>query len=49
MLKGRDYKPHALKSMIDAGIVQLTEDRKLYLSEEKLLTSGLERGKSAYR
>lgn len=49
MLKGRDYKPHALKSMIDAGIVQLTEDRKLYLSEEKLLASGLERGKSAYR
>ncbi len=49
MLKGRDYKPHALKSMIDAGIVQVTEDRKLYLSEEKLLTSGLEQGKSAYR
>ena len=49
MLKGRDYKPHALKSMIDAGIVQVTEDRKLYLSEEKLLDSSLERGKSIYR
>lgn len=49
MLKGRDYKPHALKSMIDAGIVQVNEDRKLYLSEEKLLASSLEQGKSVYR
>ena len=49
MLKGRDYKPHALQSMIKAGIILVTEDRKLYLSEDKLLASGFERGKSYYR
>jgi len=49
MLRGRDYKPHALQSMIKAEIIQVTEDGKLYLSEDKLLTSGLERSKSFYR
>ena len=43
MLRGRDYKPHALRALITAEIIQMTEDGRLYLSEEKLITSGLYR------
>jgi hypothetical protein len=32
----RDYKPHALKILIQQGIVKTTLDGKLYLMEEKL-------------
>lgn len=32
----RDYKPTALQAMIRAGIVKITEEGKLYLSEETL-------------
>ncbi len=32
----RDYKPYALKILIQQGIVNRTQDGKLYLSEEKL-------------
>ena len=37
----RDYKPQALDLLRRADIVQVTEDGKLYLSEEKLASSGL--------
>jgi len=37
----RDYKPQALNLLRRADIVQMTEDGKLYLSEEKLASSGL--------
>jgi hypothetical protein len=32
----RDYKPYALKILIQQGIVKATSDGKLYLIEEKL-------------
>ncbi|MFC1965334.1 hypothetical protein ACFLWI_00050 [Chloroflexota bacterium] len=41
LLTRRDYKRHALKGLIDAGIIQSTEDGRLYLSEEKLIASNL--------
>ena len=43
MFRGRDYKPYALSALIRAEIIQTTEDGKLYLSEDKLIASGLER------
>jgi hypothetical protein len=41
MFRGRDYKPHALSTLMKAEIIQGTEDGRLYLSEEKLSASGL--------
>jgi hypothetical protein len=32
----RDYKPYALQILKQAGVVQMTEDGKLYMTEEKL-------------
>jgi len=40
MFRPRDYKPHALTALIQAEIIQLTEDGKLYLAEDKLIDSG---------
>ena len=37
----RDYKPQALDLLRRAEIVQMTEDGKLYLSEDRLASSGL--------
>jgi len=37
----RDYKPQALDLLKRADIVQVTEDGKLYLSEDRLASSGL--------
>jgi hypothetical protein len=48
MMRRRDYKPHALSSLRQAGVIQTTEDGKLYLSEEKLTEFGLEKGASSY-
>ena len=36
MWRPRDYKPRALQLLIKANIIQMTEDGKLYLSEENL-------------
>jgi len=36
MWKPRDYKPRALQLLINANIVQMTPEGKLYLSEENL-------------
>jgi len=49
LLKGRDYKQYAVRALMKAGIIQTTEDGKLYLSEDKLIASGLERGTPYYR
>ena len=46
MFKGRDYKPQALSLLMKADIVQVTEDGKLHLSEDKLLASGIDSGGS---
>ena len=43
MMKTRDYKPQALQALIRVDIVLTTEDGKLYLSEDKLDSSGIER------
>ena len=39
MFKARDYKPRALQLLMRSDIVQVTEDGKLYLSEESLTTT----------
>lgn len=49
MMRRRDYKPHALDSLRQAGVIQETDEGKLYLSEEKLAEFGLEKGISLYR
>jgi len=36
MWKPRDYKPRALQLLLNANIVQMTPDGKLYLAEENL-------------
>jgi len=41
MLRGRDYKQYALAALIKAGIIQTTEDGRLYLLEDKLVASDL--------
>jgi hypothetical protein len=41
MFRGRDYRQYALDVLIRAEIIRVTEDGRLYLSEEKLLTSRL--------
>jgi hypothetical protein len=49
MMRRRDYKPQALNALMQVGVVKVTEDGKLYLSEEKLSESGLEKRASPYR
>jgi len=49
MLRTRDYKPQALDGLWKAEIVQTTEDGRLYLSEDRLIGSGLDRGAPYYR
>jgi hypothetical protein len=39
LLRTRDYKPYALRLLIDAGIVKADERGHLYLSEEELAES----------
>ena len=41
IFRRRDYKPQALQILMRTEVVQTTEDNKLYLSEEKLASSGL--------
>jgi hypothetical protein len=49
MMRRRDYKPQALNALVQVGVVKVTEDGKLYLSEEKLAEIGFEKGASPYR
>jgi len=49
MLKGRDYRQDALNALMRAGIIQMTEEGRLYLLEEKLIESGLGGGTSYSR
>ena len=49
MMRRRDYKPQALNALMQMGVVKVTEDGKLYLSEEKLAELGIEKGASPYR
>jgi hypothetical protein len=39
MFGPRDYRLAALRSLVKANVVQMTEDRKFYLSEENLAAS----------
>jgi hypothetical protein len=41
----RDYKPRALELLQQMGIIEKTEDGRLYLSEESLLSSKFYRNK----
>jgi hypothetical protein len=41
LMKMRDYKPKALHFLMNFGIVQSTEDGRIFLSENKLLASDL--------
>ena len=36
LMRPRDYKPRALQFLISANIVQMTDEGKIYLSEENL-------------
>ena len=49
ILTGRDYKLDALRVLTEADIIQMTEDGRLYLSEEKLADSKLYKSKSVFR
>jgi hypothetical protein len=49
MGRRRDYKPYALNALMQAGVIQTTEDGKLYLSEARLAELGIEKGVSPYR
>jgi hypothetical protein len=49
MFRGRDYKQYALSLLMRSEIIQATEDGRLYLSEDKLLASGIDRGASYSR
>jgi hypothetical protein len=41
IMKTRDYKPRALDILGKIGVLQTTAEGKIFLSEEKLLTSGI--------
>ena len=41
MYRIRDYKPYALQTMLNAGIIQETSGARYYLSEEKLSATAL--------
>ena len=43
MFRGRDYRQYAVTALMRAEIVKTTEEGKLYLSEERLYESGLDR------
>lgn len=49
MFRPRDYKPNALTVLIRAEVIQMTEDGKLYLSEEKLIDSEFYKPQSYFR
>jgi hypothetical protein len=49
LFRGRDYKQYALKALMRAAIIQTTQEGRLYLSEEKLAASGLDRDASGSR
>jgi len=49
ILTRRDYKPYALTTLIKAEIIRMTDDGRLYLSEEKLMSSGLYKSQSIYQ
>lgn len=41
MFRGRDFKPHALSSLTQAGIIAITGDGRYYLVEERLVGTRL--------
>jgi len=41
IFKGRNYKQYALDALVKAQIIQLTEDKRLYLSEGHLKATSL--------
>lgn len=43
LMHTRDFKPYALEALVKAGIVKGTADGRLYLIEEQLAISGIER------
>ena len=44
MFKGRDYKQYALSTLMKGEIVRTTEDGRLFLSEDRLMASGVDKG-----
>jgi hypothetical protein len=49
MMRRRDYKPHALNALIQAGVIKTTDDGRFYLSEARLAELGIEKDASPYR
>ena len=37
IMRGRDYKQYALQILIKRGVIYVTEDRRLYMVEDKLV------------
>ena len=49
MFRGRDYKQYAISLLTKSDVILTTEDGKLYISEDKLLASGIDKGASYSR
>jgi hypothetical protein len=43
LFRGRDFKPYALDALLREGVIKGTEDGRLYLAEDALMASGLEK------
>jgi len=41
LMRFRDYKPAAMNGLVRVGLIQVTEDGRFYLDEEKLRNSKL--------
>ena len=44
----RDYRQYALSALMRGGIIEMTEDEKFYLAEDKLMASGLDKPAPRY-
>ncbi len=49
MFRGRDYKQYALSTLMKGEIVKMTSDGRFYLSEDRLMASGIDRGSTFIR
>ena len=48
LFRGRDYKQYALTALMKNDIINMTEGGRLYISEDKLRDSGLDKGSAPY-
>ena len=48
LFRRRDYRQYAFSALMRGGIIEVTEDEKFYLVEDKLMASGLEKPTPRY-